>query len=347
MLKNLLLLLLATPLFSQNLWEPTEYIWNIGIASMCDIGLDKDPNVFFSRRPQNKVDLKNLDNLVPGQVVWMPPPLLEPFCQNYLNQLKHPIVLVVSGGDRSFPNACQINIMQLISNEKILHIFAQNCEETRFPWKITHLPIGINFHSRGMSNGAWAISPTEQERELKEILSSLKPTRGRKLKAFVDFHLNDSIRNGAAKRYRKLGEDRTSIFNQIFPSGMIDYTPHYIPRTDLWQIKGEYAFSVSPHGNGLDCHRTWEDLVLGCIVIVKTSPLDPMYKGLPVVIVKDWSEITEQNMKKWLEQYGDAFENPAYREKLTNAYWMNKIREATRASQNGDGFRGKRPSPAS
>ena len=64
---------------------------------------------------------------------------------------------------------------------------------------------------------------------------------------------------------------------------------------------------------------------MGCIVIVKTSPLDPLYEGLPVVIVKDWSEVTSANLDKWLEQYKDAFTNPSYREKLTYKYWFSKI----------------------
>jgi len=51
-----------------------------------------------------------------------------------------------------------------------------------------------------------------------------------------------------------------------------------LQRHDLWKKKTTYAFSVSPHGNGLDCYRTWEDLVLGCIVIVKTSVLDNCQK---------------------------------------------------------------------
>ena len=103
--------------------------------------------------------------------------------------------------------------------------------------------------------------------------------------------------------------------------------PKQLPRNQLWRAKGEYAFSISPRGNGLDCHRTWEDLVLGCIVLLKTSSLDPLYEGLPVVIVKNWSEITEENLALWLEEYGDAFTNPSYREKLTRAYWINKIKE--------------------
>ena len=42
----------------------------------------------------------------------------------------------------------------------------------------------------------------------------------------------------------------------------------------------------------------------------KTSPLDALYEGLPVVIVNDWSEVTQENMDKWLFEYGDAFTNP-------------------------------------
>ena len=45
---------------------------------------------------------------------------------------------------------------------------------------------------------------------------------------------------------------------------------------------------MSPQGNGLDCHRTWEALILKTIPIVRTSSLDPLYEGLPVVVVHEW-----------------------------------------------------------
>jgi len=156
-------------------------------------------------------------------------------------------------------------------------------------------------------------------------------TSERKVKAFVDFHHSDTMRAGF-KRYLQHGEDRASIFEGLRSTGLIDYEG-FMPRVELWKRKGEYAFSVSPHGNGLDCHRTWEDLVLGCIVIVKTSPLDALYEGLPVVIVKDWSEITRENLEKWLTLYHDASENPAYRKKLTSAYWLRTIEERARGAR--------------
>ncbi len=166
-------------------------------------------------------------------------------------------------------------------------------------------------------------SPQQQEAFLLQHLQSALPTNQRKCRAFVDFQHSDTM-HGDFKRFLQFGEDRTSIFHVILSSNVIDHD-QWMPRGQLWETKLNYAFSISPHGNGLDCHRTWEDLALGCIVIVKTSPLDPLYEGLPVIIVQDWNEVNEENFEKWIVQYGDAFTNPAYREKLTNRYWMSKL----------------------
>jgi hypothetical protein len=75
---------------------------------------------------------------------------------------------------------------------------------------------------------------------------------------------------------------------------------------------------VSPFGNGFDCHRTWEALVLGCIPIVRTSGLDPLYEGLPVLIVDNWSDVSKELLERTF-QY----------ERLQLAYWMNRIRNGS------------------
>jgi hypothetical protein len=75
-----------------------------------------------------------------------------------------------------------------------------------------------------------------------------------------------------------------------------------------------YKYVLSPHGNGLDCHRTWEALILGCIPIMKTSALDPMFDGLPVLIVKNWSDVTQELL--------DTFVPQTNLEKLHTSYWL-------------------------
>jgi hypothetical protein len=52
-------------------------------------------------------------------------------------------------------------------------------------------------------------------------------------------------------------------------------------------------FVLSPPGNGIDCHRTWEALYLGAIPIVKRKFWPFANLDLPVVILDDWDDISE------------------------------------------------------
>jgi hypothetical protein len=93
----------------------------------------------------------------------------------------------------------------------------------------------------------------------------------------------------------------------------------------MWRRRGSYAFVISPHGNGLDCHRTWEALALGHIVLVPESPLQPLYSKLPVVALRSWGEINAQNLKRWHAAHCGGREMP---EPLHSAYWISRMRAA-------------------
>jgi len=49
-------------------------------------------------------------------------------------------------------------------------------------------------------------------------------------------------------------------------------------------------FCISPRGNGLDCHRTWEALYLGAIPVVTRSLLTDAHRDIPMIVLDDWSE---------------------------------------------------------
>lgn len=319
--------------FQENKWEQTDFIWNFGLAQIADIGLPKNPFLYFENRNYlPKQDILRLKT--DPSIVWTNPDNLKKFYW-YLKRVKQTCVLIVSDGDNSFPNECglsQDEIQDLLNNPRILHVFAQNCD-CQHP-KVSPIPIGIDFHSLAYKKNfdPWGkqCSPIEQEAQLREVIANVEPTSSRKKRVFVDFQLADNMRTGNFKRYLQFSEDRSTIFRKVIQTGLVDALETPIRRTDLWRLKGQYVFTISPHGNGLDCHRTWEDLALGCIVIVKTSPLDRLFEGLPVVIVKDWDEITSENLEKWIMKFKDILSSKSYYHKLSNQYWLEKIYKKTK-----------------
>lgn len=78
----------------------------------------------------------------------------------------------------------------------------------------------------------------------------------------------------------------------------------------------KYKYVILPLGNGLDCNRTWEAIILGCIPIVKSSGLDSMYQGLPVLIVNDWKDITQDLLDKYKPDTSKI-------KKIYMDYWIN------------------------
>jgi len=74
-----------------------------------------------------------------------------------------------------------------------------------------------------------------------------------------------------------------------------------------------HKFTISPQGNGMDTHRTWECLYVKSIPIEKRNLNNRFYADLPICFVDEWEEITED------------FLNAEYR-RITNKKWnMNKI----------------------
>jgi hypothetical protein len=124
----------------------------------------------------------------------------------------------------------------------------------------------------------------------------------------------------------KYGQDRKNALAEI-PADIVYYEPEMVTRLKTWNKQKEYAFVISPHGGGYDCHRLWEALILGCIPIVKTSPIDTLYEGLPVLIVNEWSDVTIELLTKTIVEFKEKEINKKFvYEKLSLQYWIHKFK---------------------
>jgi hypothetical protein len=239
--------------------------------------------------------------------------------KNYIDKINYKFILVSGDDDMCCPRDMFMSrdeFLKFIENDKIIHWFAQN--NVKEHPKITKLPIGLDYHTLSSDNyKANNINeiqqiPMEQERIILDIKNNSLPFWEREISCYSNFHF--VLEN-------KYCYDRRDAISQI-PSDLIFYEPTRTTKEDGFLNQSRYAFVVSPHGMGLDCHRTWEALILGCIAIVKTSELDKLYEDLPVLIVNNWFDINYELLKNTVEIYRNKVFNY---DKLKLQYWINKI----------------------
>lgn len=239
------------------------------------------------------------------------------FVQNVLPSINFNFILVSGDCDENIPydilNEQELNT--LLENKYLKHWFSQNM--TLKHSKITIIPIGLDYHTlTGLALWGPIASCKQQETTLKEIINKSKPFFERKIKCYSNFHFSMNTR---------LSYDRRDAIKQI-DSNIIDYENKKINRIMTWYNQIQYAFVISPHGGGLDCHRTWEALCLGCIPIVKTSMIDDLYTELPVLIVNEWSDVTYNLLFETSNKYKIKYMNNEFNmKKLSLSYWIEKI----------------------
>jgi hypothetical protein len=302
-------------------FEPTRWVWSRGLALCCD----HNGGLSFVRgqrggRAALRFDARAFDRVKDGDLVWMRLIALPQFVREALPRIRGRFALLTGDEDWSIPGNFPESDT-LLDNPQLVYWFSQNLDAGARHPKLRVLPIGLDFHtiSNGPRWGHEQATPTEQETELELLRAAMPPTEERLLKAHADFHFNKH-------KNQVWGDDRGSVQLALENSQSVVFQAKKLKRIELWREKTRYAFVVSPHGNGLDCHRTWESLVLGNIVIVKRSSLDPLYEGLPVVIVDDWREIDDSNLKRWHAEQASAFRRPEVLERLTNHYWIERAR---------------------
>ena len=84
-------------------------------------------------------------------------------------------------------------------------------------------------------------------------------------------------------------------------------------------------YVLSPRGNGLDCHRTWEALACGSVPILKTGSLHESTLGdAPVVWVNTWGHILSGSFLEAVVKGSDDDESSIPNVLRLN-YWMQHI----------------------
>lgn len=100
-------------------------------------------------------------------------------------------------------------------------------------------------------------------------------------------------------------------------------------QSEYYEFISKYKFLVSPAGNGEDCHRTWEALLLGVMPICKRTLMTEYFVslGLPIYLIDEWNDlagIEPETLEAFYDEHKSELASPA----IYMPYWAEKIAQA-------------------
>ena len=258
--------------------DPTlcRFVSSKGLMRLCEThqSLPNDARSTWSPRA--------LKNHHPGGRVYVHPMAMKHFRRWGLRLIRSEFVLV--SGDNVIdvsPDGLGHRLMQaLLAHPKMIRWHAQNLG-MQHP-KLHAMPLGLDYHTLSVGRrpdwGAQA-SPLDQEAALFKVRNEAPDLLERKIEGYSNWQFE--IGNG----------DRADVIKKL-PADSAYFQPEHLSRTESWARSAEHFFTISPRGRGMDCHRTWEAILLGSVPIIPDLPINSLFADLPVVVVRDWTKVT-------------------------------------------------------
>ncbi len=310
-------------------FAPPPLIWSKGFGDYCDFSGTRDYRLAGTESTESTEFFAEHYGRAHG-LVWLRLGTisrdgrrcdLDTFVQAALPLIDRPFVLVTTDGDASVPSDLpRSTVAALKAHPKVVGWYSQNCDGSD-PF-VRPFPIGLDWHTLRNWTTASGLA-----RNFQRLAASSMRAASRPLRIFCDLkpHANEARRQ-AVESLRDCPD--------------VDFVPaKRVSQTEIWKRYARYPFVLSAHGNGLDCHRTWEALGLGCIVITRTSSLDPLYEGLPVVILEDWREARDPRMlARWIEALAPLTDAAHISERLDPRSWLRPLRERLAAASASSAF---------
>ena len=229
------------------------------------------------------------------------------FFADNLHLIKNDCILISCYGARPIPSSLKTSSFEKIINcKKIKKWYTQNYDRTIIHEKLYPFPIGLPCVKK------WYIKNNKEQtfNYMLNVRDNIK-----KNEILCDVHLNINGSNERSKLRGKLSNCKH--INKL--------NTRVNSVKDFYDLASTYKFIISVKGLGIDCHRTWEVLLLGAIVITNHTPLDILYTDLPVIIIDDWDELLDyNNLKKWENQVGHLTNKANILEKMKIKYWLNR-----------------------
>lgn len=254
----------------------------------------------------------NPANVQPGDTIFVRD--IDLFIKEMHALIEHPYIIVTHGEYRDTCQECQL---AYLDDEKIIAWFAIHPPKSNHK-KFFPLPLGIK-------------QDPQIHKEKHEFSAYLRNLRTTTLKSGLCYANFDDVQNPSRKRLKAYIQDKPIFTVRTNP----------LPFKEYFADMAQFKFALSPRGWGPDCYRTWEALYVGTIPIVtrcefdilyirshdcayKGSQLDQLYEDLPILVIDDWTELTEEFLN---QKYEEMISKSYSMRKLYAEYWLDKIYE--------------------
>lgn len=209
--------------------------------------------------------------------------------------IKHPYVIVTHG---EHLEKMKDQFYEYLNEKKVIAWFGIHPSKNLSHPKYHQIPIGIIQQPENY----------KRRTHLHDLFTQIRATSTHKYMVYMNFA---DINKPERKKLRQMLGEKSFVKRG-------KRQPFFSYLKEMAQCK----FTLSPKGLGIDCYRTWESLLVGSIPIVKTSHLDPIYDGLPVLIINNWEDITEEFLaRKYTEIRSKKYDIA----KLYMDYWRGYI----------------------
>ncbi|CAF1204085.1 unnamed protein product, partial [Didymodactylos carnosus] len=293
--------------------RPTSYSSVLSRISQIDMKLIADlhygtlPIPDFVQLPEFTLDI--LPCMRNGTVLFVDSTSVAHFLRDIHPQIQVDYILMTGDSDLSMPHySISTTLTHDIFHGKthIRHWFAMNCNKNEWSKYFSCIPQGIS---------QWA-----NQRYYVQMASGKNDSFFNTYLKLNDYWLLTSFNVAMNPQIRQ------SVWNLTCYGRLKSISKcHFEKDMNLWSLYVHIArskFVISPPGKGLDCHRTWETLYLGSIPIVLSTTIDSLFQRLPVVIVKNYEQITLEFLQK---TYENMFKQKFDYSRLYKQYWQQRI----------------------
>jgi hypothetical protein len=266
--------------------------WNY--MSICDFAYQNSGDVGTDGKRFHNDTPFNPKDVFPGSVIFLTGHGAPDFFKYIHPQIEHPYIILYMFGGLYGP---------ILDDPKIIHFFCAGGDgalKNNHP-KYSYMPIGIFREGYVYRN----------QKQMNDLFLQLRTKEKKKM-----VYMNITLHPWATWRHEIYNafKDRPYVFSVNRRKGFSDYMNEM----------ADYKFVISPRGDVLDCYRHWEAIMLGCIPIMKRSEIDCLFAELPVLIIDDWNQITEDFLN---QKYREIKSKQYDYSKLYLRYWIDRINE--------------------